>query len=110
MIRRMSLLSVALAFGVALPLLSPGVVRAQCLSDSECDALRAELQTHRDASSAERAEIRELKERARTLARGSEERAELRAEIRELRRELRSGRNSDVRELRRQYRDGCRRC
>ena len=84
---------------------------AQCLSQSECDALKAQLQQHRDEARPNREEARRIRQQARELPRGSEERKALRRQARQLKREFRQDRReSGIGEVMRQYRDGCKRC
>ena len=84
---------------------------AQCLSQSECDALKAQLQQHREDAKPNREEVKRIRQQARELPRGSEERRALRREARQLKREFRQARrDSGIREIMRQYRDGCKRC
>ena len=84
---------------------------AQCLSQSECDALKAQLRQHREEAKPSRDEMRRLRHQARELPRGSDERKALRKQARQLKREFRQDRrDSGIGQVMRQYRDGCKRC
>ena len=84
---------------------------AQCLSESECDALKQQVRDFRDDVRPLREEARRIRQQARELPRGSEERRALRRQARELRREFRQTRREhQLRETIKAYRDGCKRC
>jgi hypothetical protein len=100
----------ALLMGV-FALLGSASAEAQCLSQSECDGLKAQLQQHREDVKPNREEMKRIRQQARDLPRGSDERRALRRQARQLKREFRQERrDSGIREVMRQYRDGCKRC
>jgi hypothetical protein len=104
------LLMAALLVG-GLAVFGGSAAEAQCLSQSECDGLKAQLQQHRDEARPNREEARRIRQQARELPRGSDERKALRRQARQLKREFRQERrDSGIREVMRQYRDGCKRC
>jgi cell division protein FtsB len=95
----------------AFALFGSASAEAQCLSQSECDALKAQLQQHREDAKPKREEIKRIREQARGLPRGSEERKAMRRQARQLRRDFRYERRAiGIREVMNQYRDGCKRC
>ena len=87
----------------------PDAAAAQCLSQSECDGLRAQLEQFRSEGRERREAARALREQIRALPEGSAEREALREQAREMRREGKE-RRREVRDLARQYRSGCKNC
>ena len=83
--------------------------QAQCLSQSECDSLRQQLRDHRADFRNQLQKIRELKQQARALPKGSPERQGLREQIRALRQAARDQREEN-RPLKERFRQGCRNC
>ena len=83
--------------------------QAQCLSEAECDALRAQMQEFREDRRAVKQQVRELKQQARALPQGSAEREAIRDQIRALR-EASKGNRDEVRAVVQQLRSGCKNC
>lgn len=90
--------------------LSAVPAQAQCLDESECDALRAELREfHKDVRPLVR-RIRQLRMELHELAEDSPARPALVSELRAARGKLRRLRREEIRPVVREFRQGCKRC
>ncbi len=82
---------------------------AQCLSQGECDAIKAQLKEFRQEARADREEMHKLRRQIQVLPKGSSERRALRQQARALRQERRE-RRQEARPLRESFRQGCKSC
>ena len=106
-----SVLLMAVLVAGAVAFFGSAPAEGQCLSQAECDALKARLHDFRDDVKPLREQAWELRRQARDLPRGSDERKALRRQARKLKREFRQTRREhEVRRVFRAYRAGCRNC
>ncbi len=82
---------------------------AQCLPQTECDALKAQLREFRSQAKADRHQLRHLRRQASALPVDSPEREALREQARALRQAARE-RRREARPVLESLRQGCRNC
>ena len=102
-------LTLAALFLGGVALMDPAPADAQCLPESECDALKQELRSFRAEARAARQELRQIRRQIRALPQDSPEREALIERARGLRREARQ-RRQEARPVIQSLRAGCRGC
>lgn len=100
---------VALLLGGGILFFTSGPAEAQCLSESECDALKEQIKEFRSEARARKQQIRALRAQIRDLPEGSAERAALIEQARGLGRQARE-QHREARPVVQSFRLGCRRC
>ena len=106
-----SMVAIAILATGTLVLFGSAPAAAQCLSQEECDGLKAQLHDFKDDVKPLRRQARDLHKQARDLPRGSDERKALRKQARELKKEFRqTRRDHEIRRVMKAFRDGCRKC
>ena len=110
-INRLSLpiaLTVLIGFGIAALATAPAALaEPQCLSEGECSALRAELDSLKNQIYSIKDQIKDFRSQLKALEnRGSDEAKALKGQIKQLRRDIRPLRH-DLQAARKQHRKGC---
>ncbi|MDH3745453.1 MAG: hypothetical protein OES47_10170 [Acidobacteriota bacterium] len=100
---------IAFLLGGGIFLITGSPAEAQCLSESECDALREQIKEFRSDARARKQQIRALRSQIRALPADSAERAALIEQARALGRQARE-QHREARPVVRSFRQGCRRC